>query len=112
MSYLGDANVNEYDSWATFRRAQPVTSRMYAFWDEGSQGHDEVPYNDNDYLVFGQESVGLPELVTSLLPTIRIEMPGSRSFARTDHRDHSLNLSVSVGIAVAESNRVCRARRE
>lgn len=110
MSYLDVVNVSEYDSWESFARVLPSPPRLFAFWDEGRCRHDEADYADGDYLLFGRESVGLPDSITAGYPTLTIAMPGIADVARTDHRQHSLNLSVAVGIAVAEANRVLKVR--
>ena len=106
MSYLDVAPVREHTSWIAFLRTVSTSeSRVFVLWDEGSTTHDEVTFAEDDYLVFGRESVGLPPEITSSFTSLRISMPGVAGVSRTDHRDHSLNLSVSVGIAVAEANR-------
>ena len=106
MSYMDVAPVREHASWVAFLRTVNTSeSRVFVFWDEGSTPHDEVTFSEDDYLVFGRESVGLPPEITSSFTSLRISMPGAAGVSRTDHRDHSLNLSVSVGIAVAEANR-------
>ena len=113
MSYLDAVQVVEHDSWDAFAGSLHGTAaRLLAFWDEGSVPHDRTVYHDEDYLLFGQESVGLPGAITSTYPSLRIVMPGASASARSDHRVHSLNLSVSVGIAVAAANSSLRAERD
>ena len=106
MSYINAASPVEHRSWSEFLDVITASDpRIFALWDEGTALHTEAVFLSGDFLVFGQESVGLPPDITSRVPTLRIDMPGVVGTARTDHRDHSLNLSVSIGIVVAEANR-------
>jgi tRNA (cytidine/uridine-2'-O-)-methyltransferase len=110
MSYLESGVVSEHDSWEAFL-ATKTGGVLYSFWDAGERLHTSVLYGDDDYLIFGRESNGLPVAITSSTQTVRIEMNGIRK-ARSDHRDHSLNLSVSAGIAIAEANRVIALQKK
>jgi tRNA (cytidine/uridine-2'-O-)-methyltransferase len=103
MSYLDVVEVAEHESWETFVASLPKDSRCWAFWDEGTYAYDKVDYLQGDYLVFGRESVGLSETILSELPSVYIPMPGVDGTNRSDHRDHSLNVSVSVGIALTHA---------
>ena len=105
MSYLDVVDLIEHASWDEYR-AHVGQVRRFAFWDEGETRYDEVPYAPGDHLLFGRESDGLPADVLSTHPTLRIPMPGTARGPRPDHRAHSLNLSVSVGIAVAHARHV------
>ena len=103
MSYLDVADVTEHESWEAFVGSLPAKSRCWAFWDEGTFAHDRIVYEQGDYLVFGRESVGLGETILNELPSVCILMPGVEGTNRTDHRDHSLNVSVAVGIAITHA---------
>jgi tRNA (cytidine/uridine-2'-O-)-methyltransferase len=103
MSYLDVAEVTEHQSWEDFVGSLPVNSRCWAFWDEGTYAYDSIVYEQGDYLVFGRESVGLGETILKELPSVHIPMPGVDGTNRSDHRDHSLNVSVSVGIALTHA---------
>jgi tRNA (cytidine/uridine-2'-O-)-methyltransferase len=71
--------------------------RWIAFTTRGTVRHNEVQYADQDALVFGPETRGLPDDVLDLCPParrVRIPMlPGARS----------LNLSNAVAVAVYEA---------
>jgi tRNA (cytidine/uridine-2'-O-)-methyltransferase len=103
MSYLDVADVKEHESWGAFVGSLPVESRCWAFWDEGTYAYDGIDYMQGDYLVFGRESVGLSEDILNELPSVHIPMLGVEGTNRSDHRDHSLNVSVAVGIAVTHA---------
>jgi tRNA (cytidine/uridine-2'-O-)-methyltransferase len=75
-------------------------SRLWFFTKTARRSYTDVAFLDNDALVFGSESRGLPH---ALLEThgercLRIPM---REYAR------SLNLSVSVAVAAYEARRQC-----
>lgn len=97
----------DYHEWARVHEHQSLTeclstigdSRVLAFTGEGTVHHHKVEYLENDVLLFGRESVGLPpDVINSDLvsQTVRIPMrPESRS----------LNLSNSVAVATYEALR-------
>lgn len=71
--------------------------RLFAISTRGVRRHDEVRYAENDVLVFGAETRGLPQtLLDSFVPEhiLRLPMqPGSRS----------LNLANAVAVVVYEA---------
>jgi tRNA (cytidine/uridine-2'-O-)-methyltransferase len=100
MQYLGTGLLIEHESWDRFVDTCPAASRLFALWDRGGVAYTEPDYRDGDYFVFGQESSGLPDEVLAQCTTLRIPMPGA-VVPRTDHRQHSLNVSVSVAMTLA-----------
>jgi tRNA (cytidine/uridine-2'-O-)-methyltransferase len=101
MSYLDTVDVRSHESYVDFVSSLPTTARLFAMWDEGSVDYRTVTFSDNDYVLFGRESDGLPAEVLANVPTLRVPMPGVVKGPRVDTRDHSLNLSVTVGIVTA-----------
>ncbi|MCZ2404605.1 tRNA (cytidine(34)-2'-O)-methyltransferase [Paenarthrobacter sp. Z7-10] len=83
---------NLADAWNAL---QP--ERVYAFTSDGEKPYAEVLYKPGDVLLFGPESVGLPEAVkrdSHVTARVRLPMlPGLRS----------LNLANSASIAVYEA---------
>lgn len=72
--------------------------RLIAFSARGSQNYLATQYQDNDWLLFGKETAGLPAEVTDVCDEkvrITISEPNVRS----------LNLSVSVAIGLFEAIR-------
>ncbi len=71
--------------------------RVLAYTTRGRRRHDEIAYRDDDALLFGCETRGLPDDVVDALPEearVRLPMrPGNRS----------LNLSNAVAVAVFEA---------
>jgi tRNA (cytidine/uridine-2'-O-)-methyltransferase len=80
------------DAW---RKLQP--ERVYAFTSDGTAGYTDISYLPGDVLMFGQESVGLPDHVKQdphVTATVRLPMlPSLRS----------LNLANAASIAVYEA---------
>jgi tRNA (cytidine/uridine-2'-O-)-methyltransferase len=80
------------DAWAAL---QP--ERVYAFTSDGTASYTDIAYQPGDVLMFGQESVGLPEDVkhdAHVTSTVRLPMlPALRS----------LNLANAASIAVYEA---------
>jgi tRNA (cytidine/uridine-2'-O-)-methyltransferase len=80
------------DAW---RELQP--ERVYAFTSDGAASYADIAYRPGDVLMFGQESVGLPEYLKSdphVTATVRLPMlPSLRS----------LNLANAASIAVYEA---------
>ncbi len=96
MDYRDKASVSVHHDLETWRddiRPQ----RVYAFTVDGGRLHTDVHYVPGDALLFGPESVGLPEDVKQLdwlTDRLRLPMlPGVRS----------LNLSNSAAVVVYEA---------
>ncbi|NID16250.1 tRNA (cytidine(34)-2'-O)-methyltransferase [Luteibacter yeojuensis] len=72
-------------------------TRVFAFSTRGRRLHTDVAFEENDALLFGCETAGLPDEVIDAIPEarrIRLPMrPGNRS----------LNLSNAVAVAVFEA---------
>ena len=94
LDYWDKLDITYYESYADFLERNP-DARLYFFSAKGEICYTDVEYPDGVYLVFGKESVGLPEklvydnfdscLRIPMLPTLRCH-----------------NLSNSVAIAVYE----------
>lgn len=96
LDYHEYATMRVHDSWEDLRAALPQ-ARILAFSTRASRRHDEVRYHQEDLLLFGPESRGLPAELLDQLPDaqrVRVPMrPGSRS----------LNLSNAVAVSVYEA---------
>ncbi|WP_131682711.1 TrmH family RNA methyltransferase [Pseudarthrobacter sp. YALA5] len=80
------------DAW---RELQP--ERVYAFTSDGTTSYADIAYRPGDVLLFGQESVGLPEdLKTDPHVTATVRLPMLPSL-------RSLNLANAASIAVYEA---------
>ncbi|WP_426996382.1 tRNA (cytidine(34)-2'-O)-methyltransferase [Pseudarthrobacter sp. N5] len=71
--------------------------RVYAFTSDGEASYSDIAYRPGDVLLFGQESVGLPEeLKNDPHVTSRVRLPMLPSL-------RSLNLANAASIAVYEA---------
>ena len=68
--------------------------RVFAFTTKTEQSYAQINYQDNDVLLFGPESRGLPQELREMCSAVRIPM-------KSDVR--SLNLSNSAAVAVFEA---------
>ena len=102
LDYHEHASTRRHASWAAFvEREQPDVTRCFAFTTRGSRVFADVAWQSGDWLVFGNETAGLPApLRDSFDATQRVRLP-----MRPGPR--SLNLSNAVAVAVFEAWRQC-----
>lgn len=96
LDYHDLANVSRYPNYAAFADAM-ASRRIFACTTKGRQRYDQVAYQNDDVLLFGSETAGLPDEILQSLPTdqrIRIPM---------QENNRSLNLSNSVAIISYEA---------
>lgn len=98
LDYHEYAAVRRHASWQDWQAdARPDPQRCFAFSTRGHRGLAAVPWQSGDWLVFGNESAGLPTERLASFPDdrqVRLPMrPGQRS----------LNLSNAVAVAVFEA---------
>ncbi len=97
MDYWAHAEVNVHPSFRAFYEvfaAAFEARRVFSLTTKGDLSYASLAYQPGDVLLFGPESRGLPEKVRHLTPQLRIPMtPEARS----------LNLAVSVGVALYEA---------
>ena len=96
LDYHEYAGLSIYESWQDFREKQP-SARLFGLSTKGIRFYTEVAFEDEDFLVFGSETRGLPETIRTEIGqegVLRIPMlPESRS----------LNLSNAAAILVYEA---------
>lgn len=97
MDYWKDLDVVIYDSYKDFCEQNPDAKIWYAT-TKAPKKYTDVEYGENDFIMFGKESAGIPEeiLVEHKEECVRIPM-------NEDIR--SLNLSNSVAIVLYEALR-------
>jgi tRNA (cytidine/uridine-2'-O-)-methyltransferase len=98
LDYWHHLNPINYDTWDDFLTKNTILN-MWFFTTKGNCNHTEISWHDNDYLVFGKETAGLPNTILEAYPNnlIKIPMPG------TFHR--SLNLAQAAAIGLYEALR-------
>lgn len=96
----------DYAEWVTMKvwpsleacLAAITPNCLYAMTTKGSRNFFEAKFEDNDALIFGPETRGLPEaFIFSLDPKQRLRLP------MVENAGRSLNLSNSVAIAAYEA---------
>ncbi|MBR3644844.1 MAG: tRNA (uridine(34)/cytosine(34)/5-carboxymethylaminomethyluridine(34)-2'-O)-methyltransferase TrmL [Lachnospiraceae bacterium] len=97
MDYWKDLDVTIYDSYRDFCEKNPNAKMWYAT-TKAVNRYSDVQFSDNDFIMFGKESAGIPEeiLVEKKDECIRIPM---------NPEIRSLNLSNSVAIVLYEALR-------
>jgi tRNA (cytidine/uridine-2'-O-)-methyltransferase len=98
LDYHEFTAVQRHADWAALQAAQQAAGgRLWAFSTRGTKMLSEVAWQPDDWLVFGCETSGLPDMVRDSVASdrrVRLPMrPGQRS----------LNLSNSVAVAVFEA---------
>jgi len=99
MDYWQQVDWKRWPSWPEFAAALKPAARIWFIESNGPKSYAEVAYRQDDYLVFGRETSGLPAklLETNRANWLRIPM------ANEDSR--SLNLSNCVAIVLYEALR-------
>ncbi len=102
LDYHEYAELRRYSSWAMLLAAErPAPQRSFAFTTHATQSLAQARFFAGDWLVFGNETAGLPAtLRDGFLPSQRLRLP-----MRAGQR--SLNLSNAVAVAVFEAWRQC-----
>ena len=96
MDYIDHVDVTRHASFDSFRTAQP-SGRLILFTTKGSMSAYDFEFAQNDVLLFGKESGGVPE-EAAVLCDARVRIP-----IRPEVR--SFNLATSAAIALGEALR-------
>jgi tRNA (cytidine/uridine-2'-O-)-methyltransferase len=97
LDYWNEVPLQLWDSFDTLQRAQPSATRYFFVTTKSKRPYYNVKFREDDFLVFGRETKGLPEglLAVNLRHCITIPMQGTRS----------LNLATAVAIVLFEAVR-------
>ena len=95
LDYHDLSNTKTYESWDEFKELNNKKS-ICCLSSKGSKSFWDTELNYYDFLLFGPESIGLPDEIISNHETITIPMK---------ENSRSINLANSVGIVVFESLR-------
>lgn len=95
MDYIDHVEIARHGDWETFERQ--ATGRIVLLTTKGAIPFHDFAFAPDDVLLFGSESAGVPEQVHARADA-RVVIPMAPGL-------RSLNLSVSVGIVLAEALR-------
>ena len=97
MDYWSDLDVTTYVNWEDFCKKN-ADAKIYYATTKARHVYSEVNYEPDCYIMFGQESAGIPEEILKDNPDtcVRIPMVGET---------RSLNLSNSVAIVLYDALR-------
>jgi tRNA (cytidine/uridine-2'-O-)-methyltransferase len=96
LDYHEYAQLRVHDSLEALRAELPA-SRWLAFSTRGRNRYDAVQYREDDLLLFGPETRGLPDALLDALP------PDQRLYLPQRPGIRSLNLSNAAAVAVYEA---------
>jgi len=91
LDYWHEVDVRHHASFETFLAVMDVSRKLLAFTRHVSTPYTDATVARGDYLLFGQETKGLPAAIRELYPCYAVPIWG---------RVRSLNLSTTVGIVV------------
>ena len=95
LDYRERAVVRVHRSWADFL-SEEVPDRVIAFTGQATTSYAEIGYRVGDALLFGKESVGLPEeILADRAVSERVRIPMAPE-------GRSLNLASAAAVAVYE----------
>lgn len=98
LDYWPHLQVIYYDSISEFFNING-SKKLIFLSSHGTKNHWDIPFEDNIFLVFGKESVGLPKHIIETYESSLFKIPIYNEKVR------SLNLSNSVSIIVYEGLR-------
>ena len=103
VGYLEDMDILIHDNINMFRNTASYPSRSWLVSKNGYHPYDSVRFKEHDWLVFGNETEGLPAgwLEENLEQTLMIPMLNTET--------RCLNLSTAVSVVMFEAIRQFRA---
>lgn len=98
MDYIDYVKYTRHDSWEKFHSwAKSENRRIILLSSKVDIPYYDFSYNENDILLFGRESAGVPEDVANSCDA-KVTIPMQENM-------RSLNVAVSVGIVLGEVKR-------
>lgn len=96
LDYWHLVDIHYYDSIEEVQEKYPNSTFYYAT-TKATKTYCQVQYKDEDFIVFGKETKGLPESLIQANPETSIRIPMLKDFGR------SLNLANSANIILFEA---------
>ncbi len=99
LDYWPYVNLHYHENLAAFwQEYRQKSGKLIGFTVRGNTNYLDCPYEDNDWLLFGSETQGLP-------PEVLATCDYQAYISITQPQVRSLNLSVSVAIGLFEARR-------
>jgi tRNA (cytidine/uridine-2'-O-)-methyltransferase len=97
LDYWDDVDLRTWNSFEELQRQQPQDARYFFVTTKSRRAYYDVEFHQNDFLVFGRETKGLPEALLQSKSESCVTIPtrGTRS----------LNLATAVAIVLFEAVR-------
>ncbi|HEY3855773.1 MAG TPA: tRNA (uridine(34)/cytosine(34)/5-carboxymethylaminomethyluridine(34)-2'-O)-methyltransferase TrmL [Verrucomicrobiae bacterium] len=99
LDYWQHLKWHRWSDWPSFQKQLPTDARLWLVESHGERHYAKVPYEPNDYLVFGRETAGLPCAILDQYQDRWLRIPMFHAGVR------SLNLSNCVALVVYEALR-------
>jgi tRNA (cytidine/uridine-2'-O-)-methyltransferase len=99
MDYWQQVEWQRWSNWPAFERSLPVDARLWFVESNGPRVYTEVRFRPEDYLIFGRETAGLPNILLEANREHWLRIPMLNPESR------SLNLSNCVAIVLFEALR-------
>ena len=93
MDYMDEKDIKFYQSADIFFESK-INQRVILMTTKASISYTKFKFNNNDTILFGRESAGVPDRIHKLLKN-RLKIP-------MENNKRSLNLASSVAIILAE----------
>lgn len=104
LDYWHDVDIRLWESLdELFAATAPESPRRFLFTTKTSRPYYSMEYLPGDWFIFGRETKGLPETLLAQNEPQCVTIPMANNARNPSAR--SLNLSVSVGIALFEARR-------
>ena len=96
LDYWEHVDLHLWSDWAAFEKRLPELGQPFFFTTKAKRPYWEADFGEDNVLVFGRETGGLPKEL--------LERHSDRTLLMPIHSPHvrSLNLSTTVGIALYE----------
>ncbi len=89
LDYWGEIDIRHHRNFGAFSEQMASGSALFAFSRHARKIYTKARPRKGDYLIFGQETQGLPEEILHACPVYRVPIWG---------KVRSLNLATTVGI--------------
>ena len=97
MDYWKDLDVETYDCFEDFMEKNP-NAKLWMATTKAKHCYTDVEFGEDDFIMFGKESAGIPEEILVKHPETSIRIPMMNNI-------RSLNLANSVAIVLFEALR-------